>query len=105
MIMHTVSFRWHEHVSAEQIEAFTTALAALPAQIPALVSYRFGPDLGLRKGNADYAAVAVVHGEEDLPAYLDHPAHLAVVEQYTSVMAASRSAVQFALPKTAEETR
>ena len=105
MIMHVVSFRWHEHVSADQIEAFTKALTALPDQIPALVSYRFGPDLGLREGNVDFGVVAVVRGEEDLPAYLDHPAHRAVVEQYTSVMAASRSAVQFALPEAEEETR
>ena len=101
MIMHTVSFRWHEHVSADQVEEFTAALAALPAQIPALVTYRFGPDLGLREGNADYAAVAVVHGEEELRGYLDHPAHLAVVEKYTRVMAASRYAVQFAIPASA----
>jgi Stress responsive A/B Barrel Domain len=102
MIVHTVSFRWHEHVSGDQIEKFTMALAALPAQIPALVSYQFGPDLGLREGNADFGVVAMVHGPEDLPAYLDHPAHLAVVEQYTRVMAAARSAVQFALPDTEE---
>jgi hypothetical protein len=105
MIMHAVSFRWHEHVSADQIEAFTTALAALPDRIPALVSYRFGPDLGLREGNADFAVVAEVRGQEGLSAYLDHPAHLAVVEQFTGVMAASRSAVQFALPKAGDETR
>lgn len=100
MIMHAVSFRWREDVTSEQIDAFTTALSALPEQIPALVSYRFGPDLGLREGNADYAVVAVVRSPEDVTAYLGHPAHLNVVGHYTRVMAASRSAVQFAPPQT-----
>lgn len=100
MIVHTVTFRWHQGVTAAQVDEFTAALSALPSQIPVLASYRFGPDLGLREANADYAVVAVVRNEDDVSTYLDHPAHVAVIRQYTQTMAASRSAVQFTLSET-----
>ncbi|WP_235623968.1 Dabb family protein [Mycolicibacterium goodii] len=90
-----MSFRWHAGITAEQIAALTVALTALPSQIPVLLSYRFGPDLGLREGNADYAVVALLRNPRDVDTYLDHPAHIEVMRQYTRVMAAERSAVQF----------
>lgn len=101
MILHSVSFRWHPEVTAEQVDALTAALSQLPAQIPVLVSYHYGPDLGLREGNADYAVIALLQNPEDVDTYVDHPAHVELSRQHTQVMAASRSAVQFALPENA----
>jgi len=98
MILHSVSFRWRDGVTAEQIQGLTAALAQLPARIPVLLKYYFGPDLGLREGNADYAVIALLKNPEDVDAYVDHPAHVELSRRYTQVMAASRSAVQFALP-------
>ncbi|WP_234820654.1 Dabb family protein [Mycolicibacterium goodii] len=92
-----MSFRWHADVKAEQIDAFSDALTQLPSQIPALLAYRFGPDLGLREGNADFAVVALLRTPQDVHAYLDHPTHVEVIQRYTGTMATSRSAVQFTI--------
>ncbi|WP_460348441.1 Dabb family protein [Actinoallomurus acanthiterrae] len=92
-------FRWADDADPAQVAGLREALAELPTLIPALVTYRFGEDLGLRKGNGDFGVMAAVANEADVSAYLDHPAHLAVVEKYTSVMAADRTTVQFTTDK------
>ncbi len=97
MIMHAVTFRWHDDVTEAQVKALTDALSALPDKIPVLLSYRFGRDLGQREGNGDYAAA--LPDAESIPAYLDHPAHIDVVQRYTSKMIADRISVQFTLPQ------
>lgn len=51
MIMHVVTFVWAENVTSEEINEVCSALEGLPPKIPALQSYRFGPDAGLRTGN------------------------------------------------------
>ncbi|GAA4952542.1 hypothetical protein HD597_000331 [Nonomuraea thailandensis] len=61
------------------------------------MTYRFGEDLGLREGSGDFGVMAVVADEADVSGYLDHPAHLKVVERFTKVMAAQRITVQFAV--------
>ncbi|WP_234820653.1 Dabb family protein [Mycolicibacterium goodii] len=83
MILQSVSFRWRPEVTAEQVSALTDALSRLPAQIPVLLSYHFGPDLGPREGNADYAVIALLQNLEDVDTYVDHPAHVEFSRQHT----------------------
>ncbi|WP_329091559.1 MULTISPECIES: Dabb family protein [unclassified Streptosporangium] len=97
MITHLAVFRWKNDVDPAQIAGLREALAELPDLIPALVTYRFGEDLGLREGNGDFGVMAVVADEADVSGYLDHPAHLRVVEKFTRVMAAQRITVQFSV--------
>lgn len=93
MILHLAIFRWKEGTTAEQIDAATAALNALPAQIDVLRSYTAQPNLHVRPG-ADFGVAAVVDDEASVEAYLDHPAHKAVVAEFMAPIIAERSVVQ-----------
>ena len=98
MIMHLVTFTWRPDVTNDDVLAVIDALSSLPDQIPELLSYSFGPDLGLREGNADFAVAATLEGPETLPAYLDHPEHLRIIREFIAPLIATRQAVQIELP-------
>jgi len=97
VIRHVVCFRWIEGTTAAQVAAVEAALAALPAQIPELVDYRFGADLGLRDGNGDFAVVADVADAAAWRAYSEHPAHVRAIAERIQPIAAERIAVQIQL--------
>jgi hypothetical protein len=98
MIMHLVTFTWRPDATEDQVQALVKELGTMPSKIPALRSYNFGPDLGLRDGSADFAVAAVVGDEADLHDYLDHPEHVRIVAAYVKPIVASRNAVDIALP-------
>ena len=75
--------------------ALVDALRSLPAQIPEIVSYRTGRDLGLRDDTADVAIVGEYADEAAWRAYLAHPAHRAVVTDHVEPLVAHRQSVQF----------
>ncbi|HSL59591.1 MAG TPA: Dabb family protein [Acidimicrobiales bacterium] len=97
MIRHVVCFRWVEGTSAAQVAAVEAALAALPGQIPELLDYRFGPDLGLRDGNGDFAVVADLADAAAWRTYVEHPAHVRVLTERIQPILAERVAVQLQL--------
>ena len=69
-------FRWIEGTSPDDVSAVVSGLAGLPALIPSIRSYRFGPDAGLGvSANADFAVVADFDDVEGYSAYASHPAH------------------------------
>lgn len=94
MLMHVVTLKWRSDVTQQQIEGLHEALARMPSLVPELLDYRHGPDLGLRPGTGDYAIVATLARREDLPAYLDHPEHKKIAEEFTNVMSEVRLPVQ-----------
>lgn len=89
MLIHCLTLRFTESASPADVEAFGTALAALPDQLDFAIHTRQGRDLGERPTNADYAVVTEFATAEDFSAYLAHPAHLAVprdhIESFQSV--------------------
>ena len=94
MIVHIVLFIWKEGVSHSQIEALTRAIGQLPKQIPELQELRFGPDVKLRTGNADYGLVAIFADETGWKAYQASAAHKTLVADYITPIVASRVAIQ-----------
>ncbi len=62
-----------------EVDALVAGLRALPAQIPEIIAYPVGPDLGLAEGNASVAIVGHVRLARGPATYVDHPAHQAVV--------------------------
>lgn len=96
--MHLVTFTWRPDVTNDDVVAVIEGLTSLPAQIPELLTYSFGPDLGLREGNADFAVAAVLDSPESLPAYLDHPEHVRILKEFIAPLIASRQAVQIDVP-------
>jgi hypothetical protein len=94
MIIHLVVFRWKPGITSEQIAALERGLGGLPGSIAALREYRFGKDLGLREGNADFGIVATVDDADGLTAYLEHPEHRRVVEELVRPIVELRLAAQ-----------
>jgi hypothetical protein len=98
MIRHVVLLNWNEGVSEAAVEAVTEALDALPAQIPEIRAYRFGPDLGLSRQTADYVLVADFDTEADFHSYVVHPAHIDLMKNVTGPIIESYGSAQFHLP-------
>lgn len=99
MIMHLVTFTWRPETTNDDVVAVIEGLTSLPEQIPELVSYNFGPDLGLHEGNADFAVAAVVESPEALLAYVDHPEHVRILNEFIRPLIATRQAVQIEVPE------
>jgi hypothetical protein len=58
VVRHVVVFTWKPEASEEAVQALADGLAALPGQIPEILAYTFGPDLGLADDHPDYGLVA-----------------------------------------------
>lgn len=99
MIRHVVVFEWKEDTSADQIDAVIRALAGLPAVIPQIVEYRFGTDLGLADGNAQFAVVADFDDQDGYEAYRDDPTHRSIIAEVIAPIISTRSAVQHEIPR------
>lgn len=93
-LRHVVMFRWNDAADEAGRQAMADALAGLPAQIPEILDYGFGPDAGLAEGNWDYAIVADFADQASYEVYRDHPAHLAVIAERIRPLIAQRAAVQ-----------
>jgi hypothetical protein len=94
VILHLATFRWKDGISSSDVAHLCEELAVFRQKIDCLAGYHFGPDLGLRDGNADFGIAALVVSREDLMGYLEHPAHHELVGQVLGPMFASRQAVQ-----------
>ncbi|WP_195210327.1 Dabb family protein [Actinomarinicola tropica] len=95
MIRHCVLLRIAEGTDPEVVERIVEALRTLPARIPSIRTYEVGVDLGWRDGNAEIGIVAGFDDQEGWRAYVDHPDHVAVIEQHIAPVVTSRQAVQF----------
>lgn len=91
---HVVLSRWNDAADDAGRQAMVDALAGLPAQIPELLDYRFGPDAGLADGNWDFAVVADFADQAGYEVYRDHPAHQTVIVERIRPIVAERAAVQ-----------
>lgn len=96
-VRHVAMFTWGDDTPATHAAAVSAALAELPAAIPEIVAYEFGPDLGVTEGNFDYAVAAVFDSYESFRTYRDHPMHQQFVADHIAGKVAARAAVQFEL--------
>jgi Stress responsive A/B Barrel Domain len=95
MLRHVAVFRWKDGTTDDAIQAVAEALGRLPEQIPTIAAYRFGPDLGLTDGSADFAVVADFASVEDWRAYTHHPAHQKLIEDFILPIRESRVVAQY----------
>lgn len=95
MIKHVVLLNWKDGVSQQQVEAITAGLSQLKTQIPEILSYSFGPDAGISRGNANYALIAEFADEAGLKAYVTHPSHQQFLDKIAAPILKSFQSAQF----------
>ena len=95
MLRHVALFRWKPEATAEDVSKLEAALHGLPDKIPCIQSYRYGRDLGIQEGNADFGLVADFVDEEDLRTYASHPDHQAVIRELVRPIMETRVAIQY----------
>ncbi len=95
MIRHAVLFRFDDLFNESALAAMSAALDALPAQIPEILAYHHGPDLGIGPTNFAYAITADFASTDDFATYRDHPEHQRFIAEYITGRVADRAAVQF----------
>jgi hypothetical protein len=97
MLRHVALFRWKADATAADVSRVEAALRDLPGKIPCIQSYRFGRDLGLQEGNADFALVADFADEDGLKTYSDHPEHQTVLRELIRPIMERRDAIQYVI--------
>jgi hypothetical protein len=100
MVRHVALFRWKPETTPEDVSRIEAALRKLPEKIPCIQSYRFGRDLGVQDGNADFALVADFADEAGLHTYGTHPDHLAVIAELIRPITERRDAIQYVIDHT-----
>lgn len=100
MVRHVALFRFKPEATWEDVSKLEAALRQLPAKIPCIQSYRFGRNIGLQEGNADFALVADFPDEDGLRTYASHPDHLEVIKTLVRPIMAGREAIQYVIEDT-----
>ena len=73
MIRHVAMFKWRDGVGDDQKRAARDALAALKQQVPSVVEYTVGFDIGRNPNNWDMVLVADFEDVSGLESYFAHP--------------------------------
>jgi hypothetical protein len=94
-IGHVVTFTFAPNLPPATVTALGEALDALSAASPGIDSYRHGPDLRERPGNADYAVAAVFRDQNALAAYMASPEHQRIITELVEPHLQGKSSVQF----------
>jgi hypothetical protein len=87
-------FRWNDDATDDAKQAVADGLAGLPAVIPEIRRYEFGPDLALREGNWDFVVIADFDDTEAYEAYSAAATHQALIAEHIVPNIAQRAAVQ-----------
>ncbi len=81
MVDHLVFFAVREGASPEEVEDLLSSIRGLKEEIPSTVDLTVGEDFSGRSGDYTHALFARFQDTAGLQEYMQHPAHLAVVEK------------------------
>ena len=81
MIDHLVFFAVREGTSQEEIKDLVSSIRALRDEVSSTVDLSVGEDFSGRSGGYTHAIFARFEDAAGLREYMEHPAHLAVVEK------------------------
>ncbi len=95
MFRHVVMFRWRDGVDQSAVAAACAGLARLSGAVPQVRSLSFGADAGIREGNYDLVVIVDFEDADGYLVYVDHPAHVALIEDHLRPLLAERAAVQY----------
>lgn len=85
MLRHVAMFKWRDGVSDDQKVAARDALAALKHQVPSVLEYTVGFDIGRNPNNWDMVLVADFDDVQGLESYFAHPVMNAASDLVASV--------------------
>ncbi len=97
MIRHVALFRFKEDAPEDAARFLEEGLFQLAQTITEISAYEYGPDLGLREGNFDFAVVADFENSEAFKAYAVHPDHQAFIQDRIAKVVEERVSIQFDL--------
>ncbi len=81
MVDHLVFFAVREGASQEEVEDLISSMRGLKDGVPSTIDLSVGADFSGRSGGYTHALFARFEDEAGLRKYMEHPAHLAVVEK------------------------
>jgi hypothetical protein len=81
MVDHLVFFAVREGASSEEVEDLVSSIRNLKYDIPSTIDLSVGEDFSGRSGGYTHALFARFEDASGLREYMEHPAHLAVVEK------------------------
>lgn len=97
MIRHIALFRFKEEAPTDTRQSLEEGLFQIAQTISVISSYEYGGDLGLREGNFDFGVVADFADAADFENYVNHPDHLAFLNERLLPVLAERVSLQFEL--------
>lgn len=95
LLRHVVLLRFAPDATDEAVRALRDGLAELPAAIPQIERYAFGPDLHIAEGNFDFALVADFADRAAYETYAAHARHRQLIAERIRPILAERVAVQY----------
>ena len=81
MVDHLVFFAIGDEASQEEVEDLLSSIRALRDDVPSTVDLSVGEDFTGRSGGYSHGIFARFEDRDGLREYMEHPAHLAVVEK------------------------
>jgi hypothetical protein len=81
MVDHLVFFAVREEAPPEEVEDLLSSIRGLKDEVPSTVDLSVGEDFSGRSGDYTHALFARFEDAAGLQEYMQHPAHLAVVEK------------------------
>src|SRR5918994_3264014 len=81
MVDHLVFFAVREDASEEEVEDLVSSIRALRDEVPSAVDLSVGEDFSGRSGGHAHAIFVRFEDAAGLREYMEHPAHLSVVEK------------------------
>jgi Stress responsive A/B Barrel Domain len=81
MVDHLVFFAVREEASQKEVEALVSSMRGLSEEISSTVDLSVGEDFSGRSGGYTHALFVRFEDAAGLREYMEHPAHLAVVEK------------------------
>jgi hypothetical protein len=81
MVDHLVFFAVKEDASQEEVDDLVSSIRELRDDVPSTIDLSVGEDFSERSGGYTHALLARFTDRAGLQEYMEHPAHLAVVEK------------------------
>ena len=81
MVDHLVFFAIRDEASQEEVEDLLSSIRALRDEVPSTVDLSVGEDFTGRSGGYTHGIFVRFEDRDGLREYMEHPAHLAVVEK------------------------